>query len=59
MWSASVSVRVMAVSDCQSAKNDDVGVLEIRFMKIDFRHSDASLDFVCGLLCFEHVFSVR
>jgi hypothetical protein len=57
VWSASVSVRVMAVSDCQSPKNDDVGVLEIRF--IVFRHSDASLDFVCGLLCFVHVFSVQ
>ena len=33
--------------------------LEIRFMKCVFRHSDARLDFVCRLFCFELEFSVQ
>ncbi len=33
-------------------------MLEVRFMKWFFRHSDASLDFACRLLCFELVFYV-
>jgi hypothetical protein len=33
--------------------------LEIRFVKCVSRHSDASLNFVCRLLCFELVFSVQ
>ncbi len=43
----------------QSTLAKTMTTLEIRFMKCVFRHSDASLDFVCRFFCFELVFSVQ